>query len=89
VCTKEPERYVGGSITNGRASHARKFKGQMPGKEGYPGLPGSELCGRLVASHVKTPLLISYVIQHEGLIYGIRPKYETRINHLEYQKYLK
>jgi len=35
-----PERYAGGSVATGRASHARQVKGDDPVKKRYPGPPG-------------------------------------------------
>jgi hypothetical protein len=31
------ESYAGGSLANGRVSHARQVKGDDPDKNGYPG----------------------------------------------------
>jgi hypothetical protein len=35
----DPESYVGGSVTTGRAIHARQVKGDDPDKTGFPGPP--------------------------------------------------
>jgi hypothetical protein len=40
VWSHDPESYAGCSVTTGRASHARQFKGDDPGKKIYPGPPG-------------------------------------------------
>jgi hypothetical protein len=39
----DPQIYTGGSVTTGRASHARQVKGDNQNKKGYPGPPGWEL----------------------------------------------
>jgi len=48
-----PESYAGGSITTGRASHARQVKGYHPDKNGYPGPPVWGLCMRLTTLLLK------------------------------------
>jgi len=40
VWSYDPESYAGGSLSTGRASHARQVKGNDPDKKGYPGPPG-------------------------------------------------
>jgi len=43
----DPESYAGGSVTTGRASHAREVKGEDVDKKGFPGFPGWGLGVRL------------------------------------------
>jgi hypothetical protein len=38
--TKQPERYVGGSVATGRATLAGQVKGEHPDKQRYTGPPG-------------------------------------------------
>jgi len=40
VRSNDPESYVGGSATTGRASHAGQIKGDDPDKKRYHGPPG-------------------------------------------------
>jgi hypothetical protein len=57
VWSHDPKRYAGGSLPTGRASHARKVKGDDPDKKGYPSPPGWGLGMRL-----KTPPHKKYII---------------------------
>jgi hypothetical protein len=49
----DPERYAGGSVTTGRASHARQVKGDDPDKKRFPGSPGWGLGVRITTQPVK------------------------------------
>jgi len=57
VWSYDPESYAGGSLPTGRASHARRVKGDDPDKKGYPGPPGWGLGMRLTTPPHKKILL--------------------------------
>jgi len=57
VWSYDPESYAGSSLSTGRASHARKVRGDDPDKKGYPGPSGWGLSMRLTTPCRKKILL--------------------------------